>query len=1225
MRTVRSALLAALVMGCGGGSTTDAPDASSSKPLTSTTLSIARDLARPERAVAEVLRGRIALRSESTGLGVLPTTSGDLALHVATKASDPTRIGTDDDHSLLLSVEGASASAVEADDGSAIHRDVFPGTDAIWATTEARAELLFLLRDSSAPTQFRLHLDRGAGLVDAFAERGGYSFRDANGKVRLHIPTPVALDARGVSRTAEMKLADDGHTLTITLDDTGLEHPILLDPAVLQGRWVKIGDRLARTRATLSFDPVRKKLLGYGGYQRTPTSPSNPGDVSKDLFEYTSPGGTFGALASGPYGFTSAMIGPPSSSGPQNYGYVGAFDSTRGKLVAVGARQYDCSAGCVSFDRMEVWEWDSATNVWAQRCTASACATTAPGTSQEKLEAIYDETRKATVVCNNSFGSACSTWNGATGTWTALVAPPVQLSRGWYDPSYGAATFLGSDGTYSWTGAGWTKRTTSFVYPLAVSYDTLRKRAIALVGNGFSSDTYEWNGTSGAWTLVVPAADTSPPYNKASIAMGYDRINGRTVAWGGGDGQAGIYLTDFIATVFEYQAYGNACAGDVDCNGGSCRDGFCCDTKCGTCQRCDGPGNGGICATFAGATFGGTEHDTCTGTKACDPLGACKLKNGQTCSAGSECASGACVDGYCCGSACNKACEVCNVTPGTCTPSPKGSGGRTSCGVGSCDGVQRVCSTTCTTDADCSASGFCSAGTCVATSAQGAACTRDRQCTTGSCRDGFCCNSGCSGACETCAKVKGASADGTCTPLPASTKPAACGGYACTGTSGACAAACTTDAGCATGFYCDGSFCQKTRAQGDGCARTGQCTSGLTCADGVCCNSACDGLCQACSVANKESGDAPGVCGPAKIGTDPGDRCPKEDSATCGKSGVCGAGGTCALWPKGSACGSGISCDGGSAKGRTCDGLGSCVTDSAGTSCKPGTCSTTLGCTFACAADTECDAKGFCDSGTCKTRAPAGRTCTADNQCEAGFCVDGVCCSTACKGVCEACNGGGTEGTCTAVTGVPREGHGTCPSASTDDACTAAACDGSDREACKAFAGPEVTCRAASCTQALETLTTKCDGSGKCPASPTRSCVPFACGGTRCKSTCATNDDCALGNRCDVTTGVCVSNGTCDGNHTIVGADGTKTECAPYRCGDTGCKNTCVTSDECSAPAICDGSKCVLPAAAAEDSGGCSASPRSRGGSLLGGAFVMTMTMMIGARRRRLGTRKGAR
>jgi hypothetical protein len=1223
---LRPALLVALLTGCGSNAHDERSEAADASAPGSDALSLARTLARPERALADVLRGRIALAAEPSGLGVAPATAGDLALHVAAYASEPTRIGTDDEHGLAISVEGAAPSAAELDDGAALHREVFPATDAIWATTAARAELFFLLRDPRAPKTFRLHLERGAGLEAPERSLAGLTFRDARGHARLQIPTPVALDARGERRSATMTLSDDGHTLTLALDDTGLERPILLDPAVLQARWVAIGDRMARTGGTFSWDPTRQKLLAYGGYE---LGGGVPGAVAKTIHAYDTPSHAFALLDSnGPAGFSTALIpGGPSPS--VTNGFVGAFDTVRGKLVAVGGNQYACpSTGCEIYGRATVWEWDAAAATWAQRCTDPTCAASAPSQGSQSTENVYDPTRKVNVVCDPNT-RACKSWNGTA--WTTLATfAGTALYSGWYDPTYGAATFPGGDGTYSWTGTAgtagaWVKRTTSSVAALSATYDGIRKRTIALVANGSFSDTYEWDGvTSSAWTRVLTAS-TATPYAKPFMAMGFDPVNGRAIAWGGGLGQSSwpSTPTDMIAAVWEYQAFGNACAGDVDCLGGSCRDGFCCDAKCGACRRCDAPGAGGVCAPYAGAASVGTEHDTCTGANACDPSGACKLKSGQTCTSGVQCVSGACVDGVCCGSACTQACEACNVTPGTCTPAPKGSSGRAGCGLGACNGTSTACSTTCTTDGDCSALGYCGTTSCVATKAAGAACARDRQCQSGACRDGVCCNRACGGACEVCAAIKGATADGACTPLPSSTKPAGCGGYACSGGSGACAASCATDAACASGYYCDGALCQKTRAQGEGCARAGECATGLSCADGVCCNAACDGACQACSAAHKQSGDATGTCGAAIAGSDPGDRCPNEAPSTCGRNGVCGAGGTCALWAKGTACDGGVACDAGAAKGKTCDGLGACTTDPVGTACAPGLCSAATGCTFTCATDADCDANGYCDGGSCKARAANGRTCTASPQCASGVCADGVCCATACAGLCEACNGVGTEGTCTAIAGAPRAGHGACPGKSTDDACTAAACDGDARDACKAFAGPEASCRAPSCADAIESLSTRCDGSGACPTASTRACAPFGCAGTRCGESCAADGDCAKGNRCDG--GKCVSIGTCDGDHTVVGANGAKTDCAPYRCGADGCRSGCAISDDCAAPAICDGQKCVRPPPEPVDSGGCSAAAGGSGGSGAG-AGSLGMLMLVAALGLRRGVaRKGAR
>ena len=128
------------------------------------------------------------------------------------------------------------------------------------------------------------------------------------------------------------------------------------------------------------------------------------------------------------------------------------------------------------------------------------------------------------------------------------------------------------------------------------------------------------------------------------------------------------------------KANGQVCAAATECASGACVDGHCCGTaSCGACQACTG--GGGTCVMVANAE----DPDSCSGASSCDATGACKKKPGQTCTAGTQCQTGNCADGYCCNTACNGACDACNgTTPGTCAPisgSPRS--GHASCN-GSC-------------------------------------------------------------------------------------------------------------------------------------------------------------------------------------------------------------------------------------------------------------------------------------------------------------------------------------------------------------------------------------------------------------------------------------------------------------------------------------------------------------------------------------------------------------
>jgi hypothetical protein len=79
---------------------------------------------------------------------------------------------------------------------------------------------------------------------------------------------------------------------------------------------------------------------------------------------------------------------------------------------------------------------------------------------------------------------------------------------------------------------------------------------------------------------------------------------------------------------------------------------------------------------------------------------------------------------------------------------------------------------------------------------------------------------------------------------------------------------------------CINNLCGATLPDGEACSGGNECQSGH-CTDGVCCATACGGLCEAC-VATKTCGDD-GVCAPIVSGTDP-------DAECSGQTNVCFAG-----------------------------------------------------------------------------------------------------------------------------------------------------------------------------------------------------------------------------------------------------------------------------------------------------------------------------------------------
>jgi hypothetical protein len=141
----------------------------------------------------------------------------------------------------------------------------------------------------------------------------------------------------------------------------------------------------------------------------------------------------------------------------------------------------------------------------------------------------------------------------------------------------------------------------------------------------------------------------------------------------------------------------------------------------------------------------------------------------------------------------------------------------------------------------------------------GEACAANGDCLGGNCVDGVCCNLPCTGLCQACsAAKKGAGADGVCGNIAADTDP---------------------DNECPGAATCNGSGACGPLSDGQPCSAGSQCTSSF-CVDGVCCNNACQWLCEACNLAGSV-----GTCTSVPAGQDPDDECPGVQ--TCNGSGVC--------------------------------------------------------------------------------------------------------------------------------------------------------------------------------------------------------------------------------------------------------------------------------------------------------------------------------------------------
>ncbi len=487
-------------------------------------------------------------------------------------------------------------------------------------------------------------------------------------------------------------------------------------------------------------------------------------------------------------------------------------------------------------------------------------------------------------------------------------------------------------------------------------------------------------------------------------------------------GYAGDYLSS--AELFAPVPLGSACTKNADCFSGFCADGVCCNEACtGTCRACTaakkGSGADGTCGFVAAAT---------------DPKKSCTQ---QSCSGGVLTKAKTC-DGA-----------------GACT-----GGGTLACAPYACAGT--ACATSCSTDASCAPGHYCNGTACVPTLAIASACSRDRMCASGHCADGVCCDTACTGTCRACtAAKKGAGADGVCGVVADGADPDAecsadsaypvscrsdgtcdgagacrvyakagtacgattcaggsvtgkvcngggtcessavpCAPYLCDATGGGCTTSCASDDDCAADAFCTtASTCATKKKNGGACGAAKECQSGY-CVDGLCCNAACTGQCEACDVPSNE-----GTCVPV-TGAPRGSRpaC-TGDPSICG--GACNGSkvAECDYAPTTKGCGS--TCVDDAIVDGACDGRGECVAGKP-RSCGAYACDDDLGaCLVACTDDAQCS-KGFrCSSGTCVPNTGSPR-CSADGArsvapdgletpCGAYRCDDA---SGICRGVC---------------------------------------------------------------------------------------------------------------------------------------------------------------------------------------------------------------------------------
>ncbi len=344
-------------------------------------------------------------------------------------------------------------------------------------------------------------------------------------------------------------------------------------------------------------------------------------------------------------------------------------------------------------------------------------------------------------------------------------------------------------------------------------------------------------------------------------------------------------------------------------------------------------------------------------------LGACELQPlnpplGSICSNAAECESGHCVDGVCCETLCNQTCMSCN-GDGQCVPTPAFQEHRDCPSPHSvCDGNGRcalAAGEICTDPTTCASgqcvNGVCCDGSCVETPT-GTPCAVHTNCASGFCIDGFCCDTNCF---QTCMACNNPGNEGICSPVPKFAEDP------------------VGSPGCKAPASCDGEGTCRANI-GDECGNTSDCWTGV-CSDGVCCESACDGVCMTCN------GD--GKCVP-KPEFEDDDKCPGPHRWCNGKA-------QC-VWAAGEACSTGTTCASGfCADGVCCD---SACTDTCRACNLPGStgiCIAVPTYQSDSSAMTPCNGPDATCNGSGECKYALNVACNMSAQCMSGWCVNGTC------------------------------------------------------------------------------------------------------------------------------------------------------------------------------------------------------------------------------------------
>jgi len=706
----------------------------------------------------------------------------------------------------------------------------------------------------------------------------------------------------------------------------------------------------ARAQTSLAYDPARGVSILYGG-----------NDINGPLSDTWEFDGKWKPVNAG------------GSDAPGARGNAAmAFAAGRGVAVLFGGFR---SPGALC----ETWEWNGVASTW--RLASDPACTDGEGVTARRMSHAMadfgdDVALFGGLVSNNGVftrSNALLRWDGSK--WSLLCDAACQAASGGLPAPRSSAAFVHvHQGTRDvlWlfggtTDAGVVNDTWQFDLATArwselctspacrasapsvraasgAAFDAIRGRVVVhggcTAGQSCTTalgDVYEYDPANDLWAKAPPSFDPAFPDPKSDFGATFDEKRGRVVEFGG------YASSSYLDRTLEFYTRGATCA-----------EGAGCDTR------------------------------TCAKHNANDATGTCA----ETCSSSADSGPGNfCSGGFRCNAQCSLPCQTCTALPGVCTPITSGPDDDPGDAPGGhCSGVST-----------CVPSGSSASGNCLLVAGQ--KCDGDGACASGSCArfgSAVCADTACGDK-----PCRPATPAGTCTVFGAGHFVAECQGKAC-GTGGDCLATCSTDDDCDPDYYCDATLthdCKRGQRYGGACKTSQECGKGV-CFDGVCCDEACGGACQACG--------KDGHCTTLPEGSDPHPghaSCVGAGTGTCG--GYCdGVAATC-TYPDGKSCGGGACVESDWRSSSICV-HGACVAGDEPTSCGAFSCSSGK-CNTDCSSNDECRRGAVCDLssgvGICNEQ---GTSCSPDGagvktesgaviSCDGYLCDSGACAFRPCS------------------------------------------------------------------------------------------------------------------------------------------------------------------------------------------------------------------------------------